>query len=128
VRVPRERAPLQLRRLVARMFLSCFPANRAAFWEAFGCKVLPFFGLTLLPEAGRLEAWQKLFQDLPSGVCEIMVHPSTAESDNEHLGDCYPGDRHAEYELLKSPEFADALSKAGLSIIDFRHLSPVSDA
>ncbi|HVS19885.1 MAG TPA: ChbG/HpnK family deacetylase [Planctomycetota bacterium] len=65
---------------------------------------------------------------LPAGsVTELMVHPGDG-ADGAHGGD-FGGDhgaraRHAELEALTSPMVAEAVRRAGVELVSYRHLAP----
>ncbi len=116
VRAPREGrwAPLKwagMRRLTISLFASSAPL----YWRLRGFKTTDHFGGFSLGAGENIEdRWMKVFERLPDGVSEIMVHPGYSSSEN----DSYTG-REKEVEWLADEKLSAAAKKSGIAFTSF---------
>ncbi len=84
-----------------------------------------FFGV-ILSRNFTLENLRKLFQKIPDGIIELMVHPGFVDVELRRLANVVHykmvESRQGEVDVLTSPELKTALKKFGIQLTDFRSL------
>ena len=68
-----------------------------------------------------IELLNEIFQNLPSGILEIIVHPGYCNEENATLGD-YIYEREVELKALLSSEFKTILDNSGATLISFNDI------
>lgn len=71
----------------------------------------PFLDSFSVPIADKAAHYARLLRDLPAGLTEWAVHPST---------DPASAVRHGDHEFLTSPEAAELVRQEGVTVIDYR--------
>lgn len=68
---------------------------------------------------GALELLNDIFQNLPNGILEIIVHPGYYYKEEEHIFGDYTSEREVELRTLSSREFKTILVNSGASLITY---------
>ncbi|MFH1830358.1 MAG: ChbG/HpnK family deacetylase [Pseudomonadota bacterium] len=122
VRAPREGmwSPLSWSG-AKRLAIAMLPSSSPLYWRMRGFRTADHFGGFGLGESEKFkDRWMKVFERIPEGVSEIMVHPGYSSSEN----DSYKG-REKEIEWLVDEKLVNAARKSGISFTSFDVLSEI---
>lgn len=79
----------------------------------------PFLDSFSLDLDGKAARYAQLLRDLPPGLTEWAVHPSTGSEESHALDDAWRV-RRTDYEFLTSPRARELLRQEGVHVIDYR--------
>lgn len=120
VRAPREGMWSHWSRAVIRRLpIALLKASTPAYWRSQGFICADHFGGYFLGSSENLSArWEDIFNRIPAGVTEIMVHPGYLSNNR----DGYNAGREDELAILSDPSFVTKAEDAGVKIISISEI------
>lgn len=74
--------------------------------------------------AGKADTYLRLLRELPPGLSEWAVHPSTGDPASQAIDESWRV-RRSDYDFLVSPEAQTAVASEGIILLDYRSLQTV---
>lgn len=96
--------------LSARLLAAGLPVNEHPMLDSYRLSI-----------EGKTATYLRLLRELPPGLTEWAVHPSTGDVDSQALDAGWPI-RRADYDFLTSPEARATIEAEGIALLDYRPL------